>query len=133
MVMERLADFVSKSLEGGEAPAPPPEPGEDDADDVEVDITALEDKLPPAKKPRNWLVSPVPSQQCKRELSIDDDDDGKHGELRHLLFYVMLTYLHLFRMIQYLTQTWLLCLVHNISISQHHKEQDALLDKPISL
>ncbi|KAL0850993.1 hypothetical protein ABMA28_006886 [Loxostege sticticalis] len=78
MVMERLADFVSKSLEGGEAPAPPPEPGEDDADDVEVDITALEDKLPPAKKPRNWLVSPVPSQQCKRELSIDDDDDGKH-------------------------------------------------------
>ncbi|XP_028158806.1 short stature homeobox protein 2-like [Ostrinia furnacalis] len=78
MVMERLADFVSKSLEGGEAPAPPPEPGEDDGDDVEVDITALEEKLPPAKKPRNWLVSPVPSQQCKRELTIDDDDDSKH-------------------------------------------------------
>lgn len=86
MVMERLADFVSKSLEGGEAPAPPPEPGEpDDADDVEVDITALEDKVPPAKKPRNWLVSPVPSQ-CKRELTIDDDDESKHGEnFTHLL------------------------------------------------
>ncbi|KAL4716876.1 hypothetical protein ACJJTC_012687 [Scirpophaga incertulas] len=79
MVMERLADFVSKSLEGGEAPEPPPEPGEqEDTDDVEVDITALEDKAPLAKKPRNWLVSPVPSQQCKRELAIDDDEDNKH-------------------------------------------------------
>ncbi|KAM3967546.1 LOW QUALITY PROTEIN: short stature homeobox protein 2 [Aphomia sociella] len=79
MVMERLADFVSKSLEGGEAPAPPPEPGEpDDVDDVEVDITALEEKAPPAKKPRNWLVSPVPVQHCKRESATDDDDDNKH-------------------------------------------------------
>ncbi|XP_049875535.1 short stature homeobox protein 2-like [Pectinophora gossypiella] len=73
MVMERLADFVSKSLEGGEAPAPPPEPGEDEADE-EVDITALEDRPPPAKKPRNWLLSPEPAH-CKKEA---DDDDDKH-------------------------------------------------------
>ncbi|XP_060807475.1 short stature homeobox protein 2-like [Amyelois transitella] len=78
MVMERLADFVSKSLEGGEAPAPPPEPGDgEDADDVEVDITALDEKVPPAKKPRNWLLSPVPTHNCKREANTDDDDD-KH-------------------------------------------------------
>lgn len=76
MVMERLADFVSKSLEGGEAPAPPPEPGDDEADE-DVDITALEDKPPPAKRPRNWLLSPVPAQNCKRET---DDDDDKHGQ-----------------------------------------------------
>lgn len=79
MVMERLADFVSKSLEGGEAPAPPPEPGDDDADE-EVDITALEDKAPPAKRPRNWLLSPPPHPPppaCKRDP--DDDDDNKHG------------------------------------------------------
>ncbi|KAG6450524.1 hypothetical protein O3G_MSEX006637 [Manduca sexta] len=77
--MERLADFVSKSLEGGEAPAPPPEPGEpEDADDVEVDITDLEDKAPPAKRPRNWLLSPVPVQHYKRESANDDDDDHKH-------------------------------------------------------
>lgn len=86
MVMERLADFVSKSLEGGEAPAPPPEPGEhtiDDVDDeldVEVDITALEEKTPPSKRPRNWLVSPLPVGHCKRETSHDDDDDHKHGQ-----------------------------------------------------
>lgn len=79
MVMERLADFVSKSLEGGEVPAPPSEPGDsEDADDVEVDITDLEDKPPPAKRPRNWLLSPVPVQSYKRE-SNDDDDDHKHG------------------------------------------------------
>lgn len=82
MVMERLADFVSKSLEGGEAPAPPPEPGDaDDADDVEVDITELEDKAPPPKRPRNWLLSPVPAHHCKREQPPDDDDDHRHGEL----------------------------------------------------
>ncbi|XP_034832616.1 short stature homeobox protein 2 [Maniola hyperantus] len=75
MVMERLADFVSKSLEGGDAPAPPPEPGEADDVDEEVDITALEEKAPPAKRPRNWLVSPVPVQNYKRE---EDDDDHKH-------------------------------------------------------
>ncbi|XP_039755931.1 short stature homeobox protein 2-like [Pararge aegeria] len=74
MVMERLADFVSKSLEGGDAPAPPPEPGEQDDVDEDVDITALEEKAPPAKRPRNWLVSPVP-QNYKRD---DDDDDNKH-------------------------------------------------------
>ncbi|CAK1540173.1 unnamed protein product [Leptosia nina] len=74
MVMERLADFVSKSLEGGEAPAPPQEVDYDDGDE-EVDITALEDKEPPAKRPRNWLVSPLPAQHYKRE---DDDDDSKH-------------------------------------------------------
>ncbi|KAF9801548.1 hypothetical protein SFRURICE_015042 [Spodoptera frugiperda] len=79
MVMERLADFVSKSLEGGEAPAPPPEPGDaDDADDVEVDITELEDKAPPPKRPRNWLLSPVPAHHCKREQPPDDDDDHRH-------------------------------------------------------
>nr|XP_026497882.1 short stature homeobox protein 2-like [Vanessa tameamea] len=75
MVMERLADFVSKSLEGGEAPAPPPEPGDSDDIDEEVDITALEEKAPPAKRPRNWLVSPVPLQNYKRE---EDDEDHKH-------------------------------------------------------
>ncbi|OWR52216.1 short stature homeobox protein 2-like [Danaus plexippus] len=75
MVMERLADFVSKSLEGGEAPAPPPEPGDHEDMDEEVDITALEDKAPPAKRPRNWLVSPLPVQNYKRD---DDDDDHKH-------------------------------------------------------
>ncbi|GBP37494.1 hypothetical protein EVAR_79428_1 [Eumeta japonica] len=90
MVMERLADFVSKSLEGGEAPAPPPEPGEpapepDDDLDVEVDITALEDKPPPpppAKRPRNWLLSPpaLPLGACKREPHNDDDDEHKHGD-----------------------------------------------------
>lgn len=81
MVMERLADFVSKSLEGGEAPAPPPEPGDtDDADDVEVDITELEDKAPPPKRPRNWLLSPVPAHHCKREATHDDDDDHRHGK-----------------------------------------------------
>ncbi|XP_041975778.1 short stature homeobox protein 2-like [Aricia agestis] len=72
MVMERLADFVSKSLEGGEAPAPPPEPGEVDEAEEDVDITALE-VPPPAKRPRNWLLSPLP--HCKRE---DDDDEHKH-------------------------------------------------------
>lgn len=77
MVMERLADFVSKSLERGDAPAPPPEPGEPDDADEEVDITALEDKAPPAKRPRNWLVSPLPAQTYKRE---DDDEDHKNGE-----------------------------------------------------
>lgn len=76
MVMERLADFVSKSLEGGEAPATPPEPGDHDDVDEEVDITALEEKAPPAKRPRNWLLSPVPVQNYKRE---EDDDDHKHG------------------------------------------------------
>lgn len=84
MVMERLADFVSKSLEGGEAPAPPPEPGDDEADE-EVDITALEDKAPPAKRPRNWLLSPPPHPPppaCKRDP--DDDDDSKHGNLLNL-------------------------------------------------
>lgn len=78
MVMERLADFVSKSLEGGEAPAPPPEPGEPEDADEEVDITALEEKAPPPKRPRNWLLSPVPAQHCKREN--DEDDEQKHGE-----------------------------------------------------
>lgn len=76
MVMERLADFVSKSLEGGAAPTPPPEPGEPDADE-EVDITALEEKAPPAKRPRNWLISPLPLRTCKKET--DDDDDARHG------------------------------------------------------
>ncbi|KAG7310510.1 hypothetical protein JYU34_003296 [Plutella xylostella] len=77
MVMERLADFVSKSLEGGEAPAPPPEDSDEDAEaELEVDITALDDKPPPPKRPRNWLLSPAPPH-CKRE---DDDDDSKHGE-----------------------------------------------------
>ncbi|XP_013175770.1 PREDICTED: short stature homeobox protein 2-like [Papilio xuthus] len=75
MVMERLADFVSKSLEGGSAPTPPPEPGEPDVDE-EVDITALEDKAPPAKRPRNWLISPLPLRTCKKET--DDDDDARH-------------------------------------------------------
>ncbi|XP_013134626.1 PREDICTED: short stature homeobox protein 2-like [Papilio polytes] len=75
MVMERLADFVSKSLEGGAAPTPPPEPGEPDADE-EVDITALEEKAPPAKRPRNWLISPLPLRTCKKET--DDDDDARH-------------------------------------------------------
>ncbi|CAK1602247.1 unnamed protein product [Parnassius mnemosyne] len=74
MVMERLADFVSKSLEGGEAPTPPPEPGEPDGDE-EVDITALEEKSPPAKRPRNWLISPVPSRNCKKEA--DDEDEPR--------------------------------------------------------
>ncbi|KAJ8736195.1 hypothetical protein PYW08_006851 [Mythimna loreyi] len=73
MVMERLAHFVSSSLEGGEAPAPPPEP-DDSADEVDVDITELED-APPAKRPRNWLLSPAPA--CKREAH-DDDDDHRH-------------------------------------------------------
>ncbi|KAJ0182398.1 hypothetical protein K1T71_001767 [Dendrolimus kikuchii] len=77
--MERLADFVSKSLEGGEAPAPPPEPGDpEDPDDVEVDITELEEKTPPVKRPRNWLLSPVPLQHCKRETVHDEDDDHKN-------------------------------------------------------
>ncbi|KPJ08675.1 Short stature homeobox protein 2 [Papilio machaon] len=75
MVMERLADFVSKSLEGGAAPTPPPEPGEPDVDE-EVDITALEDKAPPPKRPRNWLISPLPLRTCKKET--DDDDDARH-------------------------------------------------------
>lgn len=74
--MERLADFVSKSLEGGEAPAPPPEPGE--REDEDVDITELEDK-PPPKRPRNWLLSPPPGQLCKRERD-HDDDEPKNGE-----------------------------------------------------
>lgn len=78
MVMERLADFVSKSLEGGEAPAPPPEPGDPEDADEEVDITALEEKAPPAKRPRNWLVSPVPARHCKRE-NVDDDEEHKQG------------------------------------------------------
>lgn len=83
MVMERLADFVSKSLEGGEAPEPPPEPGElstsaDEDLDVEVDITALEEKPPPTKRPRNWLVSPLPVDRCKREGN-DDEDEQKNG------------------------------------------------------
>lgn len=78
MLMERLADFVSKSLEGGEIPAPPFEPDPDETDDVEVDITELDEKQPPAKRPRNWLLSPVPVQQCKRET--DDDDDHRHGK-----------------------------------------------------
>ncbi|XP_045490100.1 short stature homeobox protein 2 [Pieris rapae] len=73
MVMERLADFVSKSLEGGEAPAPR-DVDYDDGDE-EVDITALEEKAPPAKRPRNWLVSPLPAQHYKRE---EDDDENKH-------------------------------------------------------
>ncbi|CAG9135632.1 unnamed protein product [Plutella xylostella] len=77
MVMERLADFVSKSLEGGEAPAPPPEDSDEDAEaELEVDITALDDKPPPPKRPRNWLLSPAPPH-CKRE---DEDEDSKHGE-----------------------------------------------------
>ncbi|CAH2050639.1 unnamed protein product, partial [Iphiclides podalirius] len=76
MVMERLADFVSKSLEGGEAPTPPPEPGE--AADEEVDITALEERPPPAKRPRNWLISPVPARNCKKEA--DEDDEPRHGK-----------------------------------------------------
>lgn len=80
MVMERLADFVSKSLEGGEAPAPPPDPDADDPDDVEVDITELDEKAPPVKRPRNWLLSPVPAQHCKRETANDDDDEHRHGE-----------------------------------------------------
>lgn len=84
MVMERLADFVSKSLEGGEAPAPPPEPGDTDDVDEEVDITALEEKAPPPKRPRNWLLSPVPVQHYKRE---EDDDDHKHG-IPVILFYL---------------------------------------------
>ncbi|VVD05189.1 unnamed protein product [Leptidea sinapis] len=75
MVMERLADFVSKSLEGGEAPTPPTDGGDVDDVDEEVDITALEEKAPPVKRPRNWLVSPVPVQHYRRE---DDDDDHKH-------------------------------------------------------
>lgn len=77
MVMERLAHFVSKSLEGGEAPAPPPEPDADDADDVDVDITELEE-APAPKRPRNWLLSPVPA--CKREAAQEDDDDHRHGK-----------------------------------------------------
>lgn len=82
MVMERLADFVSKSLEGAEAPAAPPEPGEpEDADDVEVDITDLEEKLPPAKRPRNWLLSPMPAHHCKRESINDDDEEHRRGKL----------------------------------------------------
>lgn len=81
MVMERLADFVSKSLEGGEAPAPPPEPGDAEDPDEEVDITALEEKAPPVKRPRNWLLSPVPVQSCKREA--DDEDGTKLGEFSY--------------------------------------------------
>ncbi|XP_068626501.1 short stature homeobox protein 2-like [Battus philenor] len=76
MVMERLADFVSKSLEGGEVPTPPPEPGEPDE---EVDITALEEKAPPAKRPRNWLISPLPVRNCKRET--DDDEETRHDNI----------------------------------------------------
>lgn len=78
MVMERLAHFVSKSLEGGEAPAPP-DPGAGDVDDVDVDITALEEApASAAKRPRNWLLSPEPA--CKREAPLDDDDEHRHGE-----------------------------------------------------
>lgn len=101
MVMERLADFVSKSLEGGEAPAPPPEPGEpatDDGDDdldVEVDITALEEQAPATKRPRNWLVSPLPVGQCKKESPHDDDDEHKHGketksDLIKFIFFILI-------------------------------------------
>lgn len=59
--------------------------GEPEDADEEVDITALEEKAPPPKRPRNWLLSPVPAQHCKREN--DEDDEQKHGEFELLRFY----------------------------------------------